>query len=216
MKIFSVIGLHHSGKTTAVENLIKYLKARNLTVSSIKDIHQAGFTMEKEGSNSHRHLTAGASCVFARGDQETYLIWKKQLQFNEMLAHLNTEWVIIEGMQDVKLPKILAAKDLAEVEKLFEENVFAITGQFSENFQEYKGIPALNAITDVEKLGDLVLKNVGVSPTTIPKISIKFNHEEVFLNDWVQQLSTDIITSFCRNLRGYKTGDKISIVIESS
>ena len=158
MKIFSVIGLHNSGKTTAVECLIRYIKAQNQTVSSIKDIHAEGFTMEKEGSNSQRHLLASGSQVFARGAHETYLIWNRQLTLEEMISHVNTEWLIIEGMNEEPLPKIIAAKNIEEIEQLLDEHVFAITGPFSEEFDSYKGIPAINARTDISLLGDLVLR----------------------------------------------------------
>ena len=90
MNVFAIVGLHHSGKTTAVENLITYIKSKGQCVSSIKDIHQEDFTMEKQGSNSHRHLSASNTCVFARGQNETYLIWNRQLKLKEMLSHINT------------------------------------------------------------------------------------------------------------------------------
>jgi len=158
MKVFSIIGFHHSGKTTAVENLIKYIKSKNQTVSSIKDIHKEDFTMEKVGSNSHRHLTASDTCVFARGQKETYLIWNKPLTLIEMLSHLNTDWVVIEGMQDESLPKIIAAKCIEDIEKLLDENVFAITGPVSEQISEYKGLPVISCIYDVEKMGEKIFE----------------------------------------------------------
>ncbi|MCL2065086.1 MAG: molybdopterin-guanine dinucleotide biosynthesis protein MobB [Candidatus Cloacimonetes bacterium] len=160
MKVFSVIGLHRSGKTTAVENLIKYFKNNGLSVSSIKDIHQENFTMEKEGSNSQRHLRASNTCVFARGSEETYLIWNRQLRLKEMLSHINTEWLVIEGMNKEALPKIIAAKNINEVEDLFDDKVFAITGEYSEQANDYKGIPIINAINDTDRLGDLVINKV--------------------------------------------------------
>ena len=39
MKVFSVIGLSKSGKTTTIENIIKELRRRNYTVGSVKEIH---------------------------------------------------------------------------------------------------------------------------------------------------------------------------------
>jgi len=247
MKVFSIIGLHHSGKTTAVEKLIIYLKSKGQSVSSIKDIHQEGFTMEKQGSNSHRHLMASNTCVFARGDKETYLIWNRQLKFKEMLSHINTQWLVIEGMKEMALPKIIAAKNTDEIDQLLDENVFAITGPISEQINEYKGLPALNAINEIDKLGSLVTQKVfNVLPLAndgfcghcglncyeltakilkgektrddcgmkaSQNISIKFNDEEAVLNEWVQELSIDMFTAFCKNLKGFKQGDKITINI---
>jgi len=249
MKVFSVIGLHNSGKTTACENLIKYIKQAGFSVSSIKDIHQDNFTMEKPGSNSFRHLQASDTCVFARGKKETYMIWNRQLSFKEMLNHLNTEWVIIEGMRETPLPKIIAAKNINEVDSLLDDLVFAITGAFSEELTEYKGIPCLNAKNNLEALGKLVMEKVfpvlpfssdgfcghcgyncheltakilsrekkredcGMKNTG--KISIKFNNEEIKLNEWVQTLSTDMVIALCKNLKGYKEGDEVELRIKN-
>ena len=51
MKVLSVAGFHHTGKTTLAVNIITELKNRGFKVQSIKDIHSQKFTMEKEGSN---------------------------------------------------------------------------------------------------------------------------------------------------------------------
>ena len=45
MKVFSVAGFHHTGKTTLVVELIKELRRRGFSVTSIKDIHNENFTM---------------------------------------------------------------------------------------------------------------------------------------------------------------------------
>jgi len=49
MKVLSVAGYHHTGKTTTTVELIKELKKRGYKVASIKDIHAENFTMEKIG-----------------------------------------------------------------------------------------------------------------------------------------------------------------------
>ena len=220
-----------------------------LSVSSIKDIHQENFTMEKSGSNSQRHLIASDTCVFARGLKETYLIWNRQLQLKEMLAHMNTEWVVIEGIKNIPLPKIVAAKKQEDVDALLDDTVFAITGEFSENKNTYKGIPCINAIQDIERLGNHVINKVfpilpfsndgycghcGFNCYELTakilkgektredcgmkkngKIIIKFNDEEVVLNEWVQSISTDIVLALCKNLKGYKNGNEIKIEIRN-
>ena len=223
MKIFSVIGFHRSGKTTAVENLITYIKSKGKTVSSIKDIHNENFTMEKKGSNSQRHLIASDSCVFARGIAETYLIWNKQLNLKEMLEHIDTEWLIVEGMREERLPKMISARKIDDLEELFDDTVFAITGPISEEINEYKGIPVLNAQKNIDLLGELVLKNIPsifindkktqTNTNSEPTININFDGENIYLNDWVKGLALDLIESFCKNLKGYEEGNEIEIKI---
>ena len=222
MKVFNIIGFHNSGKTTAVENLIGFFRSKGQSVSTIKDIHQEHWTMEKAGSNSDRHLKASQSCVFARGLHETHLIWKRQLPLEEMLAHLNTEWVIIEGMSELSLPKIVVAKNESEAEQLITNTVFAITGPISESIAQFQNIPCINARTSIDQLGDLVLKVTSpfvethaCASSINEKITIKFNDQEIELNEWVQQVSSDVFTAFCQNLRGYQKGDQITIIINS-
>ena len=209
MKAFCVIGLHNTGKTTAVENLIKFFKQKDKSISTIKDIHAENFTMEKQGSNTDRHLKASNSYVFARGLNETHLIWDRQLSFTEMIRHIDTEWLIIEGMKELPLPKIIAARTAEDIEMLLDETVIAITGSYSESHESYKEIPAYNAVRDVDKLYGLLINKVD-SQTQI-KIKIYFNGVEIPLNDWVSQVSTDLITGFCQNLKGYSPGAKIKI-----
>jgi len=159
MKIVSVVGLHRSGKTTAVEQIIKYLRGQGYSVSSIKDIHQEGFTMEKPGSNSQRHLQASDTYVFARGKHETYLVWNRQLTLNEMLTHMDTDWVVIEGMHEEPLPKVLVARNEEDILQLLTPEVITISGVYSETHSEYKGIPCINAVSDIERLGREVVSS---------------------------------------------------------
>ena len=248
MKAFSIIGLHNSGKTTAVEGLINYLKSKNISVSSIKDIHQADFTMEKKGSNTQRHLQASNTYVFARGINETHLIWNRQLPFKEMIKHITTEWLIIEGMKELPLPKIISAKTREEIDTLFDDTVFAITGPYSEKKTDYRGIPVINSIIDINRLGELTIEKVfdllpfanegycnhcGYNCLEMTKMILKgqktrndcglkknvnlkiyFDETEIPLNDWTEKLTTDLITSICENLKGYKKGANIKILIK--
>ena len=118
MKVFSVAGYHHTGKTTLVVELIKELRGRGFSVTSVKDIHNENFTMEKKGSNSWKHMQAGSNTVIARGINETYQIWNRQLSLNEMLSHLKSDYVVVEGMKSVAIPRIICAKDKDHLKEL--------------------------------------------------------------------------------------------------
>ncbi len=160
MKVFSVAGYHHTGKTTLVVELIKELKKRGHKVASIKDIHFEDFTMEKEGSNSQKHLLASENVVFARGLKETYQIWNQQLTLNKMLEHLDADYVIVEGMKKTPLPKILCVKDEKQLSELFDKTVFAISGNYAEENSDYQEIPVFPYTKNIEKLTDLIEKKV--------------------------------------------------------
>ncbi|HOD55551.1 MAG TPA: molybdopterin-guanine dinucleotide biosynthesis protein MobB [Candidatus Cloacimonadota bacterium] len=160
MKVFSVCGLHHSGKTTVCEEMMKVMKLSGFSVSSIKDIHQDNFSMDREGSNSWRHLQANRESVIARSLNETCMIWNRQLNLKDMLDHMHTDWVVVEGMKSAPLPRILCANSLEQLEEQFDDLVFAISGPVSEEISEYRGIPAINAINNGNQLFELIREKV--------------------------------------------------------
>ena len=170
MKVFSVAGYHHTGKTTAVVELIKELRKRGNKVVSIKDIHFEDFTMEKEDSNSWKHWEASKEVVFARGINETYQIWHKKLSLNEMLEHLSADYVVVEGMTSAALPRIICAKDEEQLEELVDGTTIAISGKYSDNHLKYKELTVYKAKEDICKLVSLVEDKVfDVLPQSDPK-----------------------------------------------
>jgi molybdopterin-guanine dinucleotide biosynthesis protein B len=62
MKIFGLAGWSGSGKTTLVIKLIPALRARGLTVSTVKHAHHH-FDVDQPGKDSYEHRRAGAEEV---------------------------------------------------------------------------------------------------------------------------------------------------------
>ena len=160
MKVLSVAGYHKTGKTTLVVNLIETLKKRGYKVVSIKDIHNEDFSMDKKESDTSRHLQTSGETVFARGLNETYQIWNRHLSLNEMLGHLDADFVIVEGMKSAALPRILCAETEDQLAELLNDSVFVISGKISDNLQKYKEISVLNSEKNIEEIVDLVEEKV--------------------------------------------------------
>lgn len=160
MKVFSVAGLHHTGKTTTVVELIKILRKRGYSVVSIKDIHSEKFTMETEGSNSWKHWEASNEVVIARGLTETYQIWHERLTLTQMLSHLQADYVVVEGMKTSPLPRILCAKNQDQLDELVNPTIFAVSGIYADDHTEYKNLPVISSRDNAEKLADLVEEKV--------------------------------------------------------
>ncbi len=156
MKVFSVIGISKSGKTTTIENIIKELKKRNYTVGSVKEIHFEKFKIDTEGSNTYRHKEAGSQLVTARGIHETDVLFQRKLNINEILSFYNHDFVVLEGVNDTCSPKIVTAHNVEEILEKMDETTFAISGQISDKLLEYEGIPVINSMTHIEKLVDLI------------------------------------------------------------
>src|SRR5262245_63835326 len=68
MRVVGIVARQGSGKTTLIERLIPALKARGLSVSTIKHTHHHQFELEPAGKDSHRHRHAGASEVIIASD----------------------------------------------------------------------------------------------------------------------------------------------------
>ena len=68
MRVAAIVGAQGSGKTTLIERLIAALRARGLTVSTIKHAHHHQIELDVPGKDSHRHRIAGASEVIVASD----------------------------------------------------------------------------------------------------------------------------------------------------
>ena len=173
MKVLSVAGYHKTGKTTTVVSIIKELKKRKYKVVSIKDIHSDDFEVDKIGSNTWKHWQASKDIVVARGKNETYLVWHRQVDLNELLLHLKADWVIIEGMQNEALPRIVCAENDKQLQELVDDTVIAISGKYADNHKEFNGIKAFSVYKselDIIKLVDLIEEKVfDVLPLADPK-----------------------------------------------
>lgn len=156
MKIISVYGYTKSGKTTTVECLIKELKRRNYTIGTVKEIHYEKFAIDMEGSNTDRHWKAGADLVTARGLYETDILFKHKLSMQEILRYYTQDYVILEGVTDFDVPKILCASSIEDVEKRMDASVFVLSGVISNKINRYKNLPVINAVSDISRLTDLV------------------------------------------------------------
>jgi molybdopterin-guanine dinucleotide biosynthesis protein B len=156
LKVFSVFGVSQSGKTTTVEQIITELKKRGNRVGSVKEIHFEGFTIDDVGSNTWRHKQAGAEIVVARGLKETAVLIPQRLDIEKILGFFDHDYVVMEGVADTKLPKILCAGDTDEIDCRLNKFVFAISGRIANHLSEYNGLPVINALADTGKLIELI------------------------------------------------------------
>lgn len=160
MKVLSVIGTSKTGKTTIIENIIRELRRRRYTVGSVKDIHFEKFAIDTEGTNTDRHKKAGAQLVTARGMYETDILFQERVSMDKLLRFYDHDFVVLEGVIDANAPRIVAAIDKEGIEAKYDELTFCISGVISNTETEYKGLPVINSVDNIEKLVDLIEEKV--------------------------------------------------------
>lgn len=160
MKAFAVIGYHHTGKTTLVNGLIKSLVSRGYKVATIKDIHHEQYKADIAGKNSWQHIQSGSQLTFARGLYDTALIFPKPLTLREMVSFLSCDYLIIEGMKDAPVPKILCAESEVQLEELYDDTVIAVSGKIAEQGLNWQEPKLFNTEIDTESLTELIIAKV--------------------------------------------------------
>jgi molybdopterin-guanine dinucleotide biosynthesis adapter protein len=69
MRVCAIIGHQGSGKTTLIERLIRTMRERGRSVSTIKHTHHHDIELDTPGKDSHRHRLAGASEVIVASNK---------------------------------------------------------------------------------------------------------------------------------------------------
>ncbi len=156
MRVFAVVGVTRSGKTKTIEHIIRELRRRKYTVGSVKDIHFEQFAMDTPGTNTDRHHRAGSQLVTARGLEETDVLYKERLQIRDVLRHYHHDFVVLEGVEDPTIPRILTIGERGELPQEPDGAVFALSGRLAAELDEYGGLPALSAPDSAEELVDLI------------------------------------------------------------
>ena len=156
MKIFAVYGSSKSGKTTTVVEILKELRVRGYSVSTIKNVHVEHLVFDVVGKDTWRHWKAGAEVVGLRAPDESILMIKRPVMLDELIRHISSDYLVLEGFRGVSLPKILCATDEERMQDELQSKVFCISGLVSAHLSSYRGVPLINSLLNAPDLVDLV------------------------------------------------------------
>jgi len=172
--VIAVVGTHHSGKTTTIEYLISHLTKEGYSVGSVKHIHHE-FSIDKEGTNTWRHMQAGSKVTVAVAPHETAIIKKTDSALNSLddiihlLSNEKLDFIFIEGFHELitkrdDIPRIVSAKNPEDLEvtlKKVSSPILAVTGLVAKQKMENKepSTPVINLPDEGDQLLDLV-KNI--------------------------------------------------------
>ncbi len=105
MKVLGIVGWSGSGKTTLLTAMIPLLRARGISVSTVKHAHHA-VPLDVPGKDSYRHREAGAAEVILAGPAG-FAMFGEATGLEALLARLApVDLVLVEGFRGENIPKI--------------------------------------------------------------------------------------------------------------
>lgn len=95
-----------TGKTTLIEKLIAFFKARGLRLAVVKhDAHD--FDIDKEGKDSWRFARSGADMTLISSAAKTALVEYRPRTFRENLSMIHdVDLILVEGYKQEDLPRV--------------------------------------------------------------------------------------------------------------
>ncbi|MFX0107010.1 MAG: molybdopterin-guanine dinucleotide biosynthesis protein B [Candidatus Hodarchaeota archaeon] len=103
MRVFAISGFSMSGKTTLVERIVRELVKRGYTVSTIKSSKED--ILAPSGTDTRKHLDAGASFTVLLGPQSTAIRSRRRLPIRKIVNSIDADFLIIEGMKNLDIPR---------------------------------------------------------------------------------------------------------------
>lgn len=213
MRIIMIKGFSKTGKTTTVTALISELRSRGYSVATVKDIHFADYHADTPGTDTFKHMEAGACRVTARGPQDTSLIVDRQMTIDEILKYYKEDFVILEGDSGLKCPTIITGKTPDDIDKRMCPEAIAISGVIAESMTEYKGLPVINGRTEVKKLADMVEKKAKNTEEEMD-VQLTIDGEEIWMVPFVKKTLKNVVVGAVKALDGYEDGKEIVIKIK--
>lgn len=159
MKAIAINGPSNSGKTAVCQALIAGLRRRGYSVGSVKEIHCQDFAIDSPGADTDLHRVAGAELVTARGRLETDVLYQSELPIGAILRHYGQDYIILEGVSDCNVPRIITAHNRDEVAERMDCRAAAVSGVVANTGSKtILGLPVFNALQEPEALVDFVEK----------------------------------------------------------
>lgn len=215
-------GYSKTGKTSTVTALVAELRRRGYTVGTVKDIHFEGYRADTPGTDTYKHREAGARRVTALGNSDTSIIVDRHMKIEEILKYYKEDFVILEGDSGLKCPTIITGKTTEDLDKRMCPEAIAFSGIIAGNLtdehreepmKEYKGLPVINGITEVEKMADLVEKKT-ISATGDIDVELTIGGEEIFMVPFVKNTIKNVVVGAVKALDGYEEGKEIVIKVK--
>ena len=103
-KAVAFSGPSNSGKTTLIEKISKKLSPSQ-KIAIIKHDPKDKAIFDVEGKDSHKFFESGADTVVLSPTRTTYFSHQRR-EVEEIIEALNFDYLLVEGLKEIKLPRI--------------------------------------------------------------------------------------------------------------
>jgi molybdopterin-guanine dinucleotide biosynthesis protein B len=139
----SIFGYKDSGKTTVATHVIRHFVDEGRRVLSAKHVGEPTFSLDSPGTDSHRHLVAGAEATFLHSESSTAIVLRQPItQLNQLLTFgisaIPVDVIVLEGFRfwtqkDPRIAKIICIRTMNEIAEFQAETTSPILGQCTLN-----------------------------------------------------------------------------------
>ena len=230
--VLAVVGTKNSGKTMTVEILTRKLSQRGYRIATVKHIPKHGFSIDREGTDTWRHMQAGASIVISVAPEELTVIKRIDTENYDLARILmecgeDVDVIILEGFKSLveKVPYVLKIIAVKKVEEIHDASkrfspILAYVGLISP-----KEVPPsfnyINILEEKEKIIDLVYEKVKtVTSKSKPSAEMKviIDGKNLPCGKFVQEILRKTVLAMVSTLKGtnIKGNERVQIIIKSS
>lgn len=165
-RVFGITGWKNSGKTTLTEKLIAEFSRRGFRVSTVKHAHHA-FDIDKQGTDSFRHRTAGAAEVAVVSGNRWALMHElrdeAEPSLEAILARLAPcDLVLVEGYKREPHSKIETRREAAKDRAPLSDDDRRIVAVAADHVVSGSALPVFD-INAVEAITDFIARETGLT-----------------------------------------------------
>ena len=164
-RVFGICGRSGQGKTTLIEALLPWFRARGLTVNVVKHSHHS-IELEPPGKDSARFRTAGAGEVLIASPYRYAIVRElhdaPEPPLAELVARLSpADLTLVEGFTREALPRLEVVRpDLAR-EPLYKTDI-AILAVATDRPARFDRTIALLPLGDIDEIAMFICETVGL------------------------------------------------------
>ncbi len=138
-----MFGYKDSGKTTVTTKIVTHLVDQGRRVLSAKHVGEPTFSLDSPGTDSHRHLEAGAEATILHSENSTAFLLKRPIaSLKELLSYgitvVPADMIVLEGFRfwtqkDPQIAKVICIRTMDEIAEFQTETSSPILGQCTLN-----------------------------------------------------------------------------------